>query len=134
MSTTCEVSQRFRRCGRPGVAVCQYCGRSFCEQHGSRLDDGQEICRSPRCERKRVDVERHFAYRDAVAARNEARSCGEPACNRPPEGQCGKCQGLFCAGHLRPREIEEHRAHGSALVRASVCRHCDKRRALWSGR
>ena len=135
MNTSCEVSPGFlKRCRRPAPTVCQYCGRSFCEEHGRRLDDGQEICSSTRCEQKRIDVEAHFVYQEEVAARNEGRSCGQPRCDDPLEGQCGKCQGIFCGYHLRPRVVEEHRAHGSAPVRVSVCPHCDKRRALWSRR
>lgn len=132
MITSCEFRRRFRRCGQPGIAICQYCGRSFCGQHGSRLADGQEICRRPICRRKRADLEQHFAYKESVARRNHERLCGNANCGQPPAGQCSKCQGLFCIRHLGQRELEERRSGAVARVRGSLCRHCRWRRVVWS--
>lgn len=130
--TTCEIRQRFRACGQPGIAICQYCGRSFCKEHGGRLADGQEICSRSTCQRKWEDLERHFVYREAVAVRNRERLCGHEDCGKRPSGQCSKCQGLFCLRHLEERQIAEGRGAVRARLRSSLCGHCLKRRDLWA--
>jgi hypothetical protein len=114
------------------MAVCQYCGRSFCAAHGERLDDGQEICGRSTCQWKKADLERHFLYRDAVAERNGGRRCGAPDCAEAPGAQCSKCKGLFCIRHLTEEDIEERRAQGVVRVRGTLCGHCRRRRGLWS--
>lgn len=132
MITSCEFRRRFRACGLPGIAICQYCGRSFCGQHGARLADGQEICARSVCQRKKADLERHFAYRESVAQRNHERLCGDANCGQAPAGQCSKCRGLFCSRHLEKREIEQRRGGTVVRVRGSLCHHCLNRRRLWS--
>jgi hypothetical protein len=130
----CETRHWFRWCGRPGLAVCQYCGRTFCDRHGARADDGQEICASGRCQRKKADLQRHFAYKEAVAARNREQRCGDPNCRAAVAGECSKCGGLFCRGHLEEAQIEEGRGLRTVILRASLCRHCGRRQALWRRR
>jgi hypothetical protein len=130
----CESKSLLRGCGQPSVAVCQYCGRAFCEQHGAAHDDGQEICARKRCQRKRADLEEHFAYKEAVVARNRERRCGEPNCRDMGAGECSKCSGLFCRGHLEDAQIEQGRGLQTVLLHASLCRHCRRRRKLWRGR
>ncbi len=99
---------------------------------GGRLADGQEICERATCQRKRADLERHLAYKQAVAGRNHERLCGRADCSEQAAGQCSKCQGLFCFGHLEEREIEERSGATVVRVRGSLCRHCLQRRTLWS--
>ncbi len=130
--TTCEVRRRFRTCGRSAVATCQYCGRTFCEQHGSQLTDGQEICGRSICQQKRAELERHFLYKETVAARNRERLCGVASCGDRIGGQCSKCRGFFCLRHVEERELEERRGFTVTRRPGSLCRHCDKRRRLWS--
>ena len=131
MVTRCEISRRFRACGRPGIAVCQYCGRSFCGDHGDTLVDGQEICNETTCKKKEEDLIRHLAFKEAVAGRNAERHCGKEPCAAEPQHQCSKCQALFCQSHVKERDME---ARDGAVTRASVCGHCHKRRKLWSRR
>lgn len=131
MVNRCEISRRFRTCGRPRVAVCQYCGRNFCGEHGDQLEDGQEICNQTACGKKKEDLIRHFAFKEAVASRNAERQCGAESCAAEPQIQCSKCLGLFCDSHLKERNVE---THDGAIARASVCGHCHKRRKLWSRR
>jgi hypothetical protein len=131
MVTRCEITRRFRTCGRPGIAVCQYCGRSFCNDHGARLEDGQEICNETTCGKKKDDLIRHFAFKETVAGRNAKELCGDDACAAAPKTQCSKCKGLFCLEHLTERTLE---AHDGSVSRAAVCSHCHKRRKLWSRR
>lgn len=132
MVTACEIRRRFRACGRPRVALCQYCGRSFCGEHGTRLADGQEICTRPTCERKRADVERHLVYKEVAARRNSERLCGDVACGRQPQGQCSKCGCFFCLRHVEERVLEERQGATVVRRRASLCGHCIRRRSLWS--
>jgi hypothetical protein len=131
---SCQIKGRFRACGKPGIAVCQYCGRSFCEAHGTRLDDEQEICVRETCQAKKADVERFAVYKTEVVARNEQRLCGDPACALAPGGQCSKCQGLFCLDHLSEREIDQWQGGQMARVRGVLCPHCLRRRSLWERR
>jgi len=131
MVTNCEVSRRFRACRRPGIAVCQYCGRSFCGEHGDRLADGHEVCHTKDCGRKREDMIQHVAYRKTTGERNAAQRCGQESCDLQPQGECSKCHSLFCASHLRERNVE---TRDGAMSRGSVCAHCHKRRKLWSQR
>lgn len=130
--TSCQFRRRFSACGRPGIAICQYCGHSFCEQHGARLADGQEICSRSLCQQKKADLQQHLVYKESVAQRNHERRCGDANCHQPPAGQCSKCRGFFCLRHLKAREIEERRGSTVVRVRASLCRRCLQRRRLWS--
>jgi len=132
MITTCETKRFLRFCRRPAVAVCQYCGRSFCDAHGGRQADGQEICSRDRCQQKKADLVRHLAYREAVAERNRERRCGEPNCRSGGGGQCSKCNGLFCLAHLQQEDLEERQGYSRVVRRASLCRHCRQRRGLWA--
>ena len=133
MMTKCEMRRRlFGRCGRSGVGICQYCGRSFCQEHGSRLEDGQEICARDICRRKHEELKEHFAYKEDVSGRNAGGACGHDGCENRPTGQCSKCGGLFCLGHLEEQEVEQGRGLTTRVVRASLCPHCRRRRALWT--
>ena len=113
------------------MANCQYCGDSFCAGHGERLADSQEICARPLCRRKKVDLEQHAVYKDAVAERNAGRQCGEPGCGAALESLCSKCRGSFCLRHLRVEEIDERRGNTVVRVPGALCRHCRRRRGLW---
>lgn len=132
MVTTCETKRRFRTCGQLGVAVCQYCGRSFCEQHGGLLSDGQQVCARSRCSQKVSDLEQHILYKQTVAGRNHERLCGEAGCSIGAGGQCSKCDGLFCLSHLQQRVVEKRQGTGTMSGPGSLCRHCLKRRSLWA--
>lgn len=132
MVTTCEFRRRFRTCGQPGIAICQYCGSTFCARHGARLAEGQEICARSTCQRKKTDLEQHLVYKEDVVRRNHERLCGEAKCEQRPGGQCSKCGGLFCLHHVENREIGERRGATLVRLRSSVCGHCFKRRSLWS--
>lgn len=129
--SACEISELLRRCRQPGVAVCQYCGRSFCEEHGGRGNDGQEICSRRACQQKKADLARHVAYRALVQERNERKLCGDPGCERTLTGQCSKCRGYYCLGHLEERNIETRRGGQVVHTRGSLCRHCRSRRSIW---
>jgi len=128
---TCEISGLLRRCRQPGVAVCQYCGRSFCNVHGGREEDGQEVCNRKPCQRKKADLAHHVAYRASVAERNERKLCGDHDCQQTPTGQCSKCRGFYCLSHLDERNIATRRGGEVVRTRGSLCRHCRSRRSIW---
>lgn len=128
---TCEVKRGLFRCEAQSAGVCQYCGRPFCERHGVRLDDGQEVCSRRFCVAKREDLVVHLAYKEAVGVRNEQRQCGIDACLYPVSGRCVRCSGYFCGKHVDSRE--ETIFEGPVKVRrmATLCHHCHARRPIW---
>lgn len=132
MMTPCRIRRRvFFACGSKTRGVCQYCGRSFCENHGVVLDDGQEICNRKTCVSKREDVARHLVYKREVQGRNQRRLCGDEGCETTPLSQCSRCKGLFCRSHAFRREdrVLENRVRVSRM--ATLCQHCWARRPLW---
>lgn len=128
----CELRRLVGRCARPAVGTCQYCGRAFCGDHGILLDDGQEICGRSRCQRKRVDLERHLRYKAFVRERNAGGQCGVPGCETRPSGQCSRCRGFFCGRHLLNRHVSVRQGRTWVQHPASMCDHCWRRRPLWS--
>ncbi len=128
----CELRRLFRRCARPPVGTCQYCGRVFCGDHGVLLDDGQEICTRSRCQHKRVDLERHLRYKAFARERNVSGQCGVPGCEARPSGQCSRCRALYCDRHLANRHVAVRQGRVWVRHPASMCNHCWRRRPLWS--
>lgn len=128
----CELRRLVGRCARPAAGTCQYCGRAFCGDHGVLLDDGQETCSRSRCQRKRVDLERHLRYKAFVRGRNAGGQCGVPSCEMRPSGQCSRCRGFFCGRHLLDRHVSVRQGRAWVQQPASMCDHCWRRRPLWS--
>jgi hypothetical protein len=127
----CELRRGLSACGRQADGTCQYCGRTFCVEHGSRLDDGQEICSRSNCEKKRRDIIAFDTYKGLAAGENANGTCGEPSCRLAPTSECAKCRAGFCTPHVRTRDIEEYRAGRTIERRAMLCSYCDGRRGLW---
>jgi hypothetical protein len=113
---TCDLRRLVRRCRRPAAGTCQYCGRAFCSDHGILVDDGQEICGRSRCQRKRIDLERHLRYKAVVRQQNADGRCWVPGCQTRPGGQCSRCRGFFCGRHLANRDLVGPRRAGLATV------------------
>ena len=128
----CELRRLVRRCTRPAAGTCQYCGRAFCGDHGILMDGGQEICGRSRCQRKRIDLERHLRYKAVVRQRNTENQCGVPGCQTRPGGQCSRCRGFFCDRHLANRDLSVREGRAWVRLPASMCEHCWRRRPLWS--
>ena len=131
LSTSCQLKNGLFACGSEQTGICQYCARSFCQRHGVVLDDGQQICARKVCVAKRDDVARHLVFKELVRDRNLARACGVVTCVTELGGQCTRCLGLFCAGHVRGREelVLENRVRVPRI--ATLCQHCWSRRPLW---
>jgi hypothetical protein len=128
---TCQIKKGLFSCARDAAGVCIYCGRPFCESHGVRLEDGQEICSRRFCVAKRDDLVVHLAYKEAVSKRNEQRQCGLDGCAHVVAGRCVRCSGYFCGKHVDARE--EAIFEGPVKVRrmATLCHHCHARRPIW---
>jgi hypothetical protein len=134
---TCEVKVSvFGRCGANRFAVCQYCGRPFCERHGTVFNDEQglrqEVCTRKECVAKREDLARHLIYRASVLTRNETESCGIVDCSVELAAQCVRCKGYFCESHARRREDSLIENQVKIHRMANLCHHCTDRRAIWT--
>ncbi len=132
MGDTCQLTRRLLRCGQTRLGGCQYCGRGFCSAHGTLLGDGQEVCARQQCQRKLQDLEAFAAYKASVSGRNGERLCGQTGCRHQAMVECAKCRGLFCELHVQVGEVTEWRAERVVTRRATLCRHCLKRRRIWA--
>ena len=119
------------RCRRPLLGQCQYCAQGFCDAHGNRLDDGQEICTGKRCEQKRLDVAAHLVFKAEAAERNAAGACGLPNCSAAPSVDCDRCGLKFCAPHASQVMTSVVRGAEREAEVLTLCRHCRERLALW---
>jgi hypothetical protein len=132
MLHTCEFGRLFSRCHLPAVAVCQYCGRAFCNAHGDRFPNHDEVCARPVCQQKRADLLAHIEWKTKAVDRSNRGFCGIPDCDGERWGQCSKCHALFCERHLHDRN-ERIRTGTIVFSRpASMCDHCVARNKLWT--
>jgi hypothetical protein len=122
----------FGGCKELAIALCQYCGRPFCAQHGEILPDDQQVCSRKNCVAKRLDLEQHLVYKEVVAGRNQRRQCGVEGCEFPPIGQCSRCQGYFCADHVAERDDYTYENQIRLPRRSALCQHCHERRPIWT--
>ena len=129
---SCYSGRLFRRCKQPSVGACQYCSRSFCDQHGDLLEENQQVCRRQTCQNKVADLKAHKAYLGLIAERNGENSCGVPGCDDERWGQCSNCKGVFCGSHLHRRSRTAVHDGRSAQEPVSLCDHCWRRMNLWT--
>ena len=129
---TCEIGSFLRRCKAQGVATCQYCGRTFCPEHGMFLEENQEICLREPCQAKRVDLEKHLVWKARAIQRSVAGHCGIDGCIEAPSGQCSKCRALFCTVHISERDQTTREGRTSVTKRVAMCEHCWQRRTIWT--
>jgi len=131
-ATHCDHRGRLRRCREPLLGQCQYCAKGFCQRHGRIYDDGQEICVEDRCERLRVDVERHLIFKAAAQERNRLGHCGEPACAQPHTLICERCNCRYCEDHIRQVIMTVSRGGELQTEAVAICDHCRARLPLWT--
>jgi len=129
--TDCQLKRGLFKCGAEAAGLCQYCGRTFCREHGIILEDGQEVCSRKFCVAKREDLARHLVYKAIAERRNEKGACGVDACGAAYAGQCIRCKALFCELHVGAREeiILENNVRLRRM--ATLCQHCWARRPIW---
>lgn len=131
-ATRCGHRGRLRRCREPLIGQCQYCARGFCDRHGRVQSDGQEICIRDRCERLRVDVEQHLAFKADARRRNQAARCGEPNCSQAHTLICERCSCRYCEDHIRQVIMTVTRGGELQTEAIAICDHCRARLPLWA--
>ncbi len=100
--------------------------------HGSRREDGSEVCTRSVCQDKHADLALHLEWRARAVDRSNRGFCGMEGCDGERWGQCSKCHAIFCERHLQDRD-ERVRSGTFVLSRpASMCDHCAARNRLWS--
>lgn len=128
---TCQVKGGLFKCGDAATAICVYCARAFCERHGVMGPEGEAVCDGKNCVAKREDMALHLVYKQDVLVLNRQRLCGVEVCRVDFVGQCARCKGYFCRGHIETREmavIEEGMRFERPVL---VCRHCWQRHPVW---
>ena len=130
--TSCYSRGLLHHCHEAIVGVCQYCGRPFCCVHGDIVEQVQEICRRPLCQKKVVDLRAHQSYLVLAGQRNAGQMCGLLDCQRQPWGQCSHCGAVFCRSHVRPRVRTIRREGLPVQEPVSLCDHCWQRHDLWA--
>lgn len=129
----CELKNTFRRCRNEASGLCQYCGRAFCNKHGTRYHDGQEVCHRKICQKKMVELPHHLAYKARAEQLNRQSRCGLPGCTAPQWGQCSACGYFFCRGHIHPRTQTVRIGMVVESRPVSMCYHCwDRWQRIWS--
>ena len=128
---SCQVKGGLFGCKKATAGVCIYCGRAFCAEHGVLLEDHQEVCNRKNCAAKREDLAKHVVWRAAVYTRNREQQCGVEGCAQKPQGECSRCQGFFCEGHIDIRNDVEVVNNVQTPRVVSLCEHCWMRRPIW---
>jgi hypothetical protein len=120
-----------RACGRASVTSCVYCGEPFCETHGVRGEDYQDVCHRRACATKLHDLELHLAWRAQVIHSNRVSVCAEFECGERMRHACSQCRLLFCEVHVREHDVKDMRTVPPQKIRVLVCAHCIERRKVW---
>lgn len=130
---TCAYGGGFLRrgCGRPALSTCVYCAEAFCERHGERGPDYEDVCSRSVCQRKRDDVAAHNAWRGRQMAANQLSMCANEQCQERMRHECSQCRLRFCAEHVSERHITSRVTMPPTRVLALLCDHCASRRDLW---
>ena len=131
-ATRCDLGGRFRSCRRPLLGQCQYCARGFCDQHGDRFGDRQEVCRRSSCQAKREDLERYDQFKVRTTARNDNNLCGIESCEESPPMRCERCGGHFCGDHLRQQLVEIVSGLERTPEIQRLCTYCVDRLSVWA--
>lgn len=131
MTCTYPTGMLRRACGRDGVTSCVYCGEPFCEVHGDRGADYQDVCHRRACAAKQQDLETHTSWRRHVAIANEISICAELECGERMRFSCSQCRLLFCDVHVSEHDVKDTRVQPPQKVRVLVCSHCVQRRRVW---
>ena len=132
VSFPCSHGKRVFRssCGRETQGQCVYCGRRFCNAHGTFGDEFLEVCDRAKCRAKFDDVKAHRAWIEKVRVSNRLSNCAIEDCQMKMQHECGRCRLIFCDGHLKTMDIIEHRPLPQK-VPIILCLHCRARRKLW---
>lgn len=121
-----------QRCPEEPEAQCQYCGRWFCGQHGTRYEDFQEVCGRETCQAKYADVESYKPYKRRALLRNREGLCGVEACSAALWGGCSKCEAVYCETHVALKYEQRRQGRRTWKQPVMVCPTCAARLALWA--
>lgn len=132
-NSRCQLGGAVRnRCLNPVTGFCQYCGRAFCDDHGTHADQFQEVCSGELCQTKFRDVGEFRPYKQRAVHRNQLGLCGVEDCMGRPWGGCSKCEAVYCDLHIA-KAVEKKRAgRRSWRQPLVVCPRCAHRLLLWS--
>lgn len=128
----CDHRGRVLGCRRALVGQCQYCARGFCDRHGERFGEREEVCKRPSCQAKRLDLVAHLAFRATAVIRNGESCCGQPGCEAEPGQDCERCRAHYCVVHLQEEmtTLATYGARGIEVLR--LCDHCAERMEIWA--
>ncbi len=115
-------------CRQPAVAICVYCNRPFCADHGQRGPDHTDTCSRRICRKKTRDLAAHLAWKERAGESNKVSGCAREDCTERMHHQCSRCRLMFCGRHVQSVRTE---ADGAPEVRIAICEHCRKRGRLW---
>lgn len=130
-ATRCEFGGRLRRCRTPLSGQCQYCARGFCDDHGERFNEIEEVCPREPCQAKKADLIAHKEFRRVAVSRNDRNVCGEPECETAPATDCQRCFAHYCVAHLSQRMMTVWRGAEPSAEIIRICSHCSSRIPLW---
>lgn len=133
IDTACETGGGLFRpsCGREAVAVCVYCGRAFCDEHGKRGEDFADVCSRSDCRAKQRDLDAHREWRERMQAANAVSVCAQEGCTERMRYPCYRCRLTFCELHLHERNVVDRTKDPPVKLRALICEHCHDRRKIW---
>ena len=145
-------------CLDAAIADCVYCDRPFCEQHGERGEDYEDVCARTGGRELLRDIRTVVAWRARGGEANKRNQCPVDGCEEGMDHQCVRCRLLFCRRHVRGRPhprgsamrvfdvVTLYKAHHDMasirfpnLVRSPrtnapglVCGHCYHRLKVWN--
>lgn len=122
----------FRRaCGRESISECVYCGRPFCDAHGTLGPEHADVCARRTCRAKQADLAAHLEWRERVRPANAVSVCAQQGCSERMIHECSQCRLMFCAEHVKEKNVLSRRTDPPTRVLAVVCGHCATRRKVW---
>ncbi len=127
----CEQGGRFRSCRKALAGQCQYCARGFCDNHGQRFGQHDEVCQRQACQAKKLDLENYLRFKLDSTARNDTNRCGIAICDTEPHTNCERCESHFCLEHLRQHLVEVIHGVERAPEILRLCEYCVERIPLW---
>ena len=130
-ATKCELGGRLRGCRRRLSGQCQYCARGFCEKHGERFGEHEEVCERESCQAKKNDLLAYQQFKIEAAARNDTNRCGIDPCELRPETFCERCSAHYCIEHLSQHVVEVVRGFERAPEMLRLCTYCVARISIW---
>lgn len=135
---TCGVSLGLFRgaCAEDAVALCVYCNRPFCPDHGLRAENHTDTCFRKICRKKVIDLAAHLEWKEKGDRSNRVSHCARSDCEVRMNHQCSRCKLLFCGRHVvsarRATAENSNLGANQTGLPVGICEHCRRRARLWS--